>query len=141
MTGRRALRSSSCWTRSLREIGLVEACSVEMLLFLAKVVWKREERKRRESRVLTMVFKAKTMVLQKIDRRGGQRTHEVWKEVTECEKAVHGRGLRGITEASCSITEVVILSTSIKQFSQHKLLLKCFKDSYSQQNSNNSVVN
>ena len=89
MTGRRALRSSSCWTRSLREIGLLEACSGEMLPFLAKVDWKREERrKRRESWVIAMVLKAETIVvLKKIDRRGGQRTHEVWKEVAYCEKA------------------------------------------------------
>ena len=54
-----------------------------MLPFLAKVDWKREERrKRRESWVIAMVLKAETIVvLKKIDRRGGQRTHEVWKEV------------------------------------------------------------
>lgn len=81
-----------------------------MLPFLAKVNWKREERrKRRESRVLAMVL-AKTIVLKKIDRRGGQRTHEVWKEVTYCEKAVLNKGLRGITEDSCIITKVYNLN-------------------------------
>ena len=86
MTGRRALRSRSCCTRSLREIGLVEAaCSEETLLFLAKVEWKNEERrKRRESKVIAMVLEAQTIVLKKIDRRGEQRTHEVWKEATNC---------------------------------------------------------
>ena len=61
------------------------ACSEEMLLFLAKVEWKREERrKRRENKVIAMVLEATTIVLEKIDRRGEQRTHEVWKEATNC---------------------------------------------------------
>ena len=52
-----------------------------MLPFLARVEWKREERrKRRESKVIAMLLKVKAMVLLEGDRRGGQRTHEVWKE-------------------------------------------------------------
>ena len=65
----------------MREIGWLEAaCSEEeMLPFLARVEWKREERRNgRESKV--MLWKIKAMVLLEGDRRGGQRTHEVWKE-------------------------------------------------------------
>ena len=52
-----------------------------MLPFLARVEWKREERRnRRESKVIAMLWKIKAMVLLEGDRRGGQRTHEVWKE-------------------------------------------------------------
>ena len=105
MTGRRALRSRSCCTRSLREIGLVEAaCSEETLLFLAKVEWKREERrKRRESKVIAMVLEATTIVLEKIDRRGEQRTHEVWKEATNCKKALHNSNSKAYDVASLTL--------------------------------------
>ena len=69
MTGRRALRSSSCWTRSLREIGLLEAGSEELLLFLAQEEVSRVRRRNRDSeRVPAIVLLSTCIILLEMDR-------------------------------------------------------------------------
>ena len=80
------MRSSSCWTRSLREIGLLEACpfdsAEEMPPFLAEAEWEKEEkRNRRDSKVMAMISKANRLERKICRIRGqNQRAHEVWKE-------------------------------------------------------------
>jgi len=69
MTGRRALRSSSCWTRSLREIGLLEGGSEELLLFLAQEEVSRVRRRKRDSeRVPAIVLLSTCTMLLEMDR-------------------------------------------------------------------------
>ena len=120
----------------MREIGLlleeVAACSEEEMLpfLLARLEWKREERRKRKgSKAIALLFKVKAIVLLERERRGGQRTHEVWKEESLNEKAVYRKGLRGITEASGTITKVLIHFKALKpqpnSFYKRKQLLKC----------------